>query len=331
MITVKCLDVSIVAEVCGKNLLHVVKEFHYRGIPLRIVKRIVKQILEGLDFLHRKCRIIHTDIKPENILLSIGDMQEYLRLAGILAEDERRTSNSKNDSDDTSKSPVSPERGITRLERAVSHISLDNENLDSFSTEDDPPTVKRFTEKHPHLLEKYAKIEVKLADLGNACFTNHHYTSDIQTRQYRSPEVIIGSPYCTSADIWSLGCLMFELLTGEYLFDPRAGGSKVNSKIIQFDKDDDHLAQIAELLGQFDIEFALGGKYSREFFTRNGDLRRVKKLKYWGLMDVLVDKYEYTMKTGSSLAHFLECMLRTRPDKRLNAAELLKHDFLQDV
>lgn len=59
-----------------------------------------------------------------------------------------------------------------------------------------------------------------MADLGNACWTDHHFTNDIQTRQYRSPEAILGGKYDTSADIWSVGCIMFELLTGDYLFDP---------------------------------------------------------------------------------------------------------------
>ncbi len=43
--------------------------FDYRGIPIPAVKNMVRGICKGLEFLHRKCRIIHTDLKPENILL----------------------------------------------------------------------------------------------------------------------------------------------------------------------------------------------------------------------------------------------------------------------
>jgi serine/threonine-protein kinase SRPK3 len=66
-------------------------------------------------------------------------------------------------------------------------------------------------------------IQVKLADLGNACWTDFHFTNDIQTRQYRCPEVLIGASYDTGSDVWSAACLFFELLTGDYLFDPRNG------------------------------------------------------------------------------------------------------------
>lgn len=110
-----------------------------------------------------------------------------------------------------------------------------------------------------------AKLRVKIADLGNACWVDHHFTADIQTRQYRSPEAILGAKYGTSADMWSLGCMVFELLTGDYLFDPQAGG--------RYSKDDDHIAQIVELLGPFPKQLALSGKYSMDIFNRKGRCR----------------------------------------------------------
>jgi len=58
------------------------------------------------------------------------------------------------------------------------------------------------------------EIEVKIADLGNACWVHKKFTDDIQTRQYRSLEVLLGSGYDTSADIWSTACMAFELATG---------------------------------------------------------------------------------------------------------------------
>jgi hypothetical protein len=66
-------------------------------------------------------------------------------------------------------------------------------------------------------------INVKIADLGNSCWTHKHFTLDIQTRQYRSPEVLLGQKYDTCTDIWSFGCIIFELLTGDFLFDPKSG------------------------------------------------------------------------------------------------------------
>ena len=55
--------VCMVFEVLGANLLKLIIDSHYEGIPLQNVKMIIKQVLEGLDYLHRKSSIIHTDIK----------------------------------------------------------------------------------------------------------------------------------------------------------------------------------------------------------------------------------------------------------------------------
>lgn len=66
-------------------------------------------------------------------------------------------------------------------------------------------------------------LKCKLVDFGNACWTYKQFTNDIQTRQYRCPEVILGSKYSTSADLWSFACICFELATGDVLFDPHSG------------------------------------------------------------------------------------------------------------
>jgi hypothetical protein len=68
----------MVFSMLGCNLLSVIKAFNYRGIPIPVVKKMVRGICRGLDFLHRKCSIIHTDLKPENVLLQFpSQMAEY--------------------------------------------------------------------------------------------------------------------------------------------------------------------------------------------------------------------------------------------------------------
>lgn len=103
-------------------------------------------------------------------------------------------------------------------------------------------------------------VHVKIVDLGNACWTHKHFSEDIQTRQYRSPEVILGQGYDTSADMWSFACMVFEMVTGDVLFDPRAGDN--------YNRDEDHLAQFMELQGRFPRHLWSKGKYSREYFNR---------------------------------------------------------------
>ena len=67
--------ICMVFEILGVNLLEIIKLYEYKGIPIPLVRTIARQILIGLDYLNRICGIIHTDIKPENILLQLTQSQ----------------------------------------------------------------------------------------------------------------------------------------------------------------------------------------------------------------------------------------------------------------
>jgi len=58
-------------EILGVNLLEIIKRYNYKGIPMHLARIIAKQILTGLDFLNRFCKVIHTDLKPENVLVCL--------------------------------------------------------------------------------------------------------------------------------------------------------------------------------------------------------------------------------------------------------------------
>ncbi|GMH78719.1 hypothetical protein TrST_g13939 [Triparma strigata] len=162
-----------------------------------------------------------------------------------------------------------------------------------------------------------------VVDLGNACWTYRHFSEDIQTRQYRCPEVIVGAKYEQSADIWSLGCIIFELLTGDLLFDPKAGDN--------YDRDEDHLAMFQELLGKMPKKLALGGKYSKNYFSKKGELKHIMKLNFWPLDEVLVEKYSFTRQEAKVIAGFITPMLAFNPKKRATAREMLDHPWLAEA
>jgi serine/threonine protein kinase len=165
-------------------------------------------------------------------------------------------------------------------------------------------------------------IRIKICHFGNACYSNHHFSRDIQTRQYRAPEIILGINYNETVDIWSLACIVFEMITGDYLFEPR-------QKDKSYSKDDDHLAQFIELLDRIPKNFALSGTESKRFFTKDGKLGRISALHKCLLKDVLVKKYHFKKNEAIALNDFLLPMLEYCPEKRASAKQMLNHPWLK--
>ncbi|XP_072986725.1 uncharacterized protein [Typha latifolia] len=340
--------VCMVFEFLGDNLLTLIKYTDYRGIPLPMVKEICRHVLLGLDYLHRELSIIHTDLKPENILLlsSIDPAKDPCHSSTPLIipsvkTDEPPPRTPALTNGDLSKNQ---KKKIKRKAKQAAAATSDNNavaaSADADCSEDkegscavndgggganeEPNGVvcghQRGSRDTRKRLAMEADLRCKLVDFGNACWTYKQFTSDIQTRQYRSPEVLLGSKYSTSADMWSFACIFFELATGDVLFDPHSSDN--------FDRDEDHLALMMELLGMMPRKIALGGRYSREFFNRHGDLRHIRRLRFWPLNKVLMEKYEFSEQDANDIADFLVPILDFVPEKRPTAGQLLLHPWI---
>ncbi|KAG5179961.1 serine threonine protein kinase [Tribonema minus] len=365
--------VCMVFEMLGCNLLSVIKRYDYRGIPIPIVKSMTRQMCLGLDFLHRVCHIIHTDLKPENVLLDLPPRPPPRALQPPGPHDvepsrgpRRAKERGQAGAAAAATSPERPPQQAVTAEEVKRHLDLaaktgaSTEDLkklrkklkkkkqqekkrggeggggglggaegdvgDSSSQAMSPPPAlaplqtRDATDKMTLLTKELEKVRVLVVDLGNACWVHKHFSEDIQTRQYRSPEVIVGMSYDTTADMWSLACIVFELLTGDLLFDPRSGDD--------YDRDEDHLAQCIELLGRFPKRLTTDGKYSRQYFNRRGELRHIRSLKFWGLEEVLVDKYHFSRPDAKGIASFLLPMLEMDPAKRATAQHMVQHPWI---
>jgi len=165
------------------------------------------------------------------------------------------------------------------------------------------------------------RITCAVVDLGNACDVANPYSEDIQTRQYRAPEVLIRAGFDTAADMWSMGCILFELITGDFLFNPRGGAD--------FTCDEDHLAQMIELLGEMPKALRRKGADAKLFFNGAGKLKNIKKLKFWPVKLVLQDKYGLGAQEAACMADFLEGLLALQPEHRCSAQAALQHPWLQ--
>ncbi|KAF2358844.1 Protein kinase domain [Trinorchestia longiramus] len=96
----------------------------------------------------------------------------------------------------------------------------------------------------------------EVIDFGSSCYENQRVYSYIQSRFYRAPEVILGAKYGMAIDMWSLGCILCELLTGH----PLLPGEDEN----------DQLACIIELSGMPPARLLEQSKRAKNFITSKG-------------------------------------------------------------
>lgn len=293
----------LVFEFLGDSLLRLIRYSHYKGLELNKVREICRSILSGLDYLHRELGIIHSDLKPENLLLvsTINPAKDPIR-SGLSPILERPEGNSNG----ILVSSTIEKKLKQKAKRAVAKISGKRESVEGIS-------------QGGRSLEGI-DLRCKIVDFGNACWFDKQFADAIQTRQYRAPEVILGSGYSFPVDMWSLGCIAFELATGDMLFVPKSGQG--------FDEDEDHLALMMELLGKIPRKIAISGTRSKDLFDRHGDLKRIRRLKFWPLEKLLVEKYKFSDSDGHEFAEFLCQLLDFTPEKRPTAAQCLQHPWL---
>ena len=234
----------------GPNLYRLLREEYRDGLPLDVVKRIGRQLLQALEFLHTRCNMIHTDLKPENMLLSYDSI------------------------------PGNPETW-----------------------------------------------RVILADLGNVDEPKHSQTSydTVQTRHYRAPEVILKHGFSYPADIWSTGCLFFELATGEVLFEPDSDKEAKQP----FKKSEDHMALIITLIGPVPMSFLNRNKNTMNFFfKKNNSLRCGRVQEHVPIHERLVNEFNWDLHDAEPFGKFLTSQLAWIPNKRTTASQLLQHQWL---
>ncbi|XP_071732998.1 uncharacterized protein [Rutidosis leptorrhynchoides] len=166
------------------------------------------------------------------------------------------------------------------------------------------------------LVKSYSRCEIKVIDLGSSCFETDHLCSYVQSRSYRAPEVILGLPYDKKIDIWSLGCILAELCTGNVLF--------------QNDSPATLLARVIGIISPVDQDMLAKGRDTHKYFTKNHML-------YERNQDT--NRLEYLIPKKTSLRHrlpmgdqgfidFVSHLLEINPKKRPSAAEALKHPWL---
>jgi len=164
------------------------------------------------------------------------------------------------------------------------------------------------------LLRHPAKSGIKVIDFGSSCFEHEKIYTYIQSRFYRSPEVILGMNYHMAIDMWSLGCILAELYTGFPIFPG--------------ENEQEQLSCIMEVLGIPDKEFINRSSRRKLFFDTNG-----------GPRTVINSKGRRRRPGSKTLAQVLRCndedfidfvskCLVWDPERRMKPQTAMRHPFV---
>ncbi|WJX94413.1 Serine/threonine-protein kinase afc2, variant 2 [Trifolium repens] len=161
---------------------------------------------------------------------------------------------------------------------------------------------------------------IKVIDFGSTTYERVDQSYIVSTRHYRAPEVILGLGWSHPCDIWSVGCILVELCTGEALF--------------QTHENLEHLAMMERVLGSLPMHMLKRVDRHAEKYVRRGKLdwpvgatsresiKAVTKLPR--LQNLIMQHVDHS---AGDLIHLLQGLLRYDPSERITAKEALRHSF----
>ena len=170
-------------------------------------------------------------------------------------------------------------------------------------------------------------IEAKIIDLGNAELLDDIESDVIQLRCYRPPENVLHDFYNTKADIWTMGCVLFETLTGDYLFD-----IDHEKYVDSLERDKELLVQMYNIIGELSKEDIDRSIYKDDLFN-NGTNKLLdvasERFNKRSIKELLRDKASH-LNDGelNSLVDLFNKMFTYDINNRFSANEILHHNWL---
>ncbi|XP_077517250.1 CDC like kinase darkener of apricot isoform X1 [Amblyomma americanum] len=199
-------------------------------------------------------------------------------------------------------------------EKQLTHTDLKPENILFVNSDYDIS----YNAKKKRDVRRVKDTTIRLIDFGSATFDEEHHSTIVSTRHYRAPEVILEMGWSQSCDVWSVGCILFELYLGVTLF--------------QTHDNREHLAMMERILGP--LPYRMCRKTKTKYFyhgrldwdEKSSAGRYVKEnckplQRYMSMED----------EASRQLFHLISQMLAYEPSQRITLREALDHPFFEPL
>ena len=167
-------------------------------------------------------------------------------------------------------------------------------------------------------------IKIKLCEFNHIIKLNHKnkniFLKSKQKEEYLSPEIIFGLNYDETIDIWALGCIIFELATGDSLFKVKRDAN--------FSLNENHILKFIEILGYIPKKLIMQMKQPKIYFDMLEKFNKFKSIKKTSIKNLLIENYNFKIDEAQALHDFLSKMFEYFPEKRPSAKNMLAHPWL---
>ena len=270
-----------------------------------------------------KRKMIKRKIKNKTnkqITLFVQDKMKEFKNKSVESEDDLNEIINSNDyfeeNNNTKRQKTDNDKGIQNNGNDI----VDNENNENNEDNEDNDIKKQIIRNDNILNDNFNII---LSDLSNA-LTERDVEDDeeFQIRSYRSPENILGIKYSKRSESWAVGCVLWDILTTDCLFEP-------NLKQKNIDKDREQLALMEKYLGKISKDITMECPRTWELYEDSGKIIKNKKVKRVELDNLLREKRPDLLDEEiNNLCRFLKKTWYYNYSSRLTPEELLKDEFL---
>ena len=322
-------------ELMGGTLLDIFKAYEDDNIPMNLCKKLIKETFLSLAELH-SLGIIHTDLKPENIMIKkknknivkIVELLVPLKLTEVY-----QNIVNENLPEDYSDYNKIKRKKVKKRIKLRCYKKLSEFVSDKLKNIEDKDEIIDITEcdiddvvdESSNKLKDFDidHLNLKIIDFGNAEHIGKRTQDEIMIRNYRPPENIMNEYYDEKADVWSMGCIIYEIFTGDYLFEVDK-----NQKTIE--KDREHLHQMFEILGKMPRHMALECDFTEDLFDNKGRILKHKTCEYTSLEEILKSDFDYSEKDAKNIDIYLRKVFAYDLKERYSAIDAANDSWINN-